>query len=314
MTAKLYKKSRKSRSIRKRTYLGRFAPSPTGPLHYGSLVTALASYLQARTRNGEWFVRIEDIDPPREIKGAAGLILQTLSDLGFRWDSQPIFQHRRIPYHRYTAQRLVENGLAYYCECSRKDIATQSNHGPMGLIYPGLCASKHLAKQENCTTRIRVNESPITYTDKIFGLQTCNLKDESGDFVIYRADDLPSYILAASLDDLYESYTEIVRGHDLLAITPRQLFLSSIMQRECASFMHIPVIVNDSGEKLSKQTHAPEIKKHQARDLLIDTLTDLGQDPPRSLRLRPLWVTWAWAMHYWDPDLIPRIRSIRFRG
>ena len=314
MTVKLYKKSRKSRFILNLTYRGRFAPSPTGPLHYGSLVTALASYLQARTRHGEWFVRIENIDPSREIRGAANLILQTLSDLGFEWNSNPIFQHHRIPYHRYVAQRLVDCGQAYHCECSRKDIADQSKHGSMGLIYSGVCENKRFAKQENCSIRIKVDESPITYTDKVFGIQHCNLKTESGDFVIYRADDLPSYILAVSLDDLHEGYTEIVRGYDLLAITPRQLYLSSLIQQVCPAFMHIPIIVNDSEEKLSKQTHAPEIKKHQARDLIIDALIDLGQDPPRSLRWRPQWVTWAWAMHHWDSDLIPRVKSIKFRG
>lgn len=270
--------------------------------------------MQARSRNGNWSVRIENIDPPREIRGATHSILQTLSDLGFEWDSNPIFQHLRIPYHQHIAQRLLANGLAYNCECSRKVIADQSQPGPMGPIYPGICSSKQLPAQKNTSVRIKVDQTPITFTDGVYGFQHCNLKEDSGDFVIYRADDLPTYILAASLDDLHEGYTEIVRGYDLLALTPRQLFLNAIMQRGNASFLHIPIIVNDSEEKLSKQTHAPAIKKHQARDLLIDALTDLGQDPPRSLRWRPLWVTWAWARQCWDAKLIPQMKMIRFRG
>jgi glutamyl-Q tRNA(Asp) synthetase len=314
LIVKLYKKSRKSKFIRKSIYRGRFAPSPSGPLHYGSLVTALASYLQARVRHGEWYVRIEDIDPPREIKGASSTILDTLSDYGFEWNSTPIFQHCRMPYYRYMAHRFVENGYAYYCECSRKELAHQSTQGPMGLIYPDICTEKNLPYQSNYSIRIKTESSSITYIDGVFGLQRCNLKKESGDYIIYRTDDLPSYILAVSLDDLFEGYTEIVRGYDLLDVTPRQLHLGSLLQADNPVFMHIPVIVDDSNKKLSKQTHAPEIKKHQARDLLINALIDLGQDPPRSLRWRPLWTTWTWAMTHWNANLIPRSKSVKFRG
>ena len=314
MIAKPCKKSKKSKFIRKYYYRGRFAPSPTGPLHYGSLVAALASYLQARSQFGEWYVRIENIDPPRESKGATSAILQTLTDYGFKWDANPLLQSHQIPYHRHIALQLIEDGHAYYCDCSRKDISKHSESGTMGLIYPGICSKKDLVKSKNCSIRLRTDNSSISYIDKVYGLQSCNLKKESGDYIIYRTEDLPSYILSVSIDDLLEDYTEIVRGHDLLPITPRQIYLSTCLNKQAPSFMHIPIIVNDAEEKLSKQTYAPKIKKHQARDLLINALTDLGQEPPRSLRWRPLWVTWAWAIQRWDSELIPTVTSIKYQG
>ena len=258
-------------------------------------------------------MRIENIDPPREVQGALTSILQTLQDYGFVWDEKPIIQSHRIHYHRHFANRLLEEGNAYYCNCSRKDIFEQSKKGKLGMIYSGTCAHKNLAKSDNCSIRIRTDNTNGSYIDNVYGLQTYHLNAESGDYVIYRADDLPSYILATSLDDNYEGYTEIVRGYDLLPITPRQIHLTTYLNNEAPMFMHIPIIVNDAGEKLSKQTHAPEIKKHQAKDLLINVLADLGHDPPRSLRWRPLWVTWVWAMRNWDANLIPKVTSIKYQ-
>ncbi|MEM8845222.1 MAG: tRNA glutamyl-Q(34) synthetase GluQRS [Pseudomonadota bacterium] len=314
---KLYKRLRKNKFIYKYSYRGRFAPSPTGPLHYGSLVAALASYLQARSHYGEWFVRIENIDPPREVKGAINSILQTLIDFDFRWDAKPILQSHRIPFHRHVACKLLQNGNAYLCKCSRKDLAKLSKTGPMGLVYPGTCSEKNLNRIEsnhnNLSIRLRTNNAVFSYTDEVYGLQNCDLKNESGDYIIYRADELPSYILATSVDDLYEGYTQVVRGNDLLSITPRQLHLSAQLNQSAPSFMHIPVIVNDSGEKLSKQTHAPKIKKHHVRELLNRALADLGHEPPKSLRWRPVWATWSWAICNWNSDFVPRVESIKYQ-
>ena len=181
----------------------------------------------------------------------------------------------------------------------------------MGLIYPGICATKNLHHSNQQTIRIRTNDSNIEYVDNNFGPQHCNIMRESGDYVIYRSHNLPSYILAVSVDDLYEQYTEIVRGADLLAITPRQIHLSNILQNKSPAFLHTPVITHENGDKLSKQTHAPALKKHHARSWLLHALTDLGQEPPRSLQWRPLWVLWDWASNHWRADNIPKIHSIK---
>ncbi|MFK7795769.1 MAG: tRNA glutamyl-Q(34) synthetase GluQRS [Gammaproteobacteria bacterium] len=291
-------------------YRGRFAPSPTGPLHYGSLVTAVASYLQARSHNGQWFIRIEDIDPERELKGATQSILQTLKDYGFVWDGKPILQSKQANLHQHIALRLLNSKHAYACSCSRKDLASSATHGAMGLIYPGYCSQKNLAHQQGTTLRVRVDDANIDYIDHNFGNQQCSLNKHSGDYVIYRADKLPSYILAASIDDLFEQYTEIVRGADLLAITPRQIHLSQLIQNRSPTFLHTPIITHDNGDKLSKQTHAPALKKHHARTCLLNALTDLGQEPPHNLQWKPLWVIWDWAINHWQQDQIPTLKTI----
>ena len=181
----------------------------------------------------------------------------------------------------------------------------------MGTIYPGTCSKKHINK-ENHTVRVRTNDTPITFIDRLYGLQSCHLQDESGDYVIYRADDLPSYILAVSIDDLFENYTEVVRGADLLAITPRQIYLSLLLKKNPPHFFHVPIITDDSGNKLSKQTYAPPLLKHHARQNLYFALQDLGQEPPRYLLSSPLASLWEWAFKYWNTTLIPPLSKISF--
>ena len=180
----------------------------------------------------------------------------------------------------------------------------------MGLIYPGTCKHKKIPRTQHNTIRIRTHDVIINYIDNNFGQLTCNLEQESGDYVIYRANDLPSYILAVSIDDLFEQYTEVVRGADLLAITPRQIYLSQLLQNRSPSFLHTPMITHENGDKLSKQTHAPALKKHHARTCLFHALTDLGQEPPANLLWRPLWVTWDWARNNWQQDKIPTLEKI----
>ena len=294
-------------------YIGRFAPSPTGPLHYGSLVAAVASYLQARANNGYWFIRIENIDPLREQKGSIGAILQTLHDFEFFSDRKPILQINRIKQHKHHALRLLNSGLAYVCECSRKQLATVCRSGHMGPIYPGICKNKSLPFENNTNIRMRVEPGYTQYDDAVYGPQSIDLCNESGDYVIFRSDQLPSYILAVTLDDVYEKYTEVVRGHDLLAITARQIYLAHKLGHTSPKFMHIPIIVNDSGEKLSKQTHAPALKKYHARSLLFQSLVDLGQTPPKNLPWRPLWTIWDWAIRNWRPQNIPAVAAIPMR-
>ena len=280
-------------------------------MHYGSLVTALASYLQARVNGGVWIVRIEDIDPDRQHKSATQSILQTLQDYGFVWDKRPILQSRQHNLHKHIVEQLFERKLAYACSCSRKDLAALSTTGPMGAIYPGTCANKHINKEKH-TVRVRSSNIVIHFIDKLFGPQSCHLQEESGDYVIFRADGLPSYILAASVDDVYENYTEVVRGADLLAITARQIHLSSLLEKTSPSFFHVPIITDQSGNKLSKQTHAPPLLKHHARQNLYFALQDLGQAPPRHLLCSPLSSLWQWALMHWNIEHIPQRNKIPF--
>ena len=180
----------------------------------------------------------------------------------------------------------------------------------MGLIYPGICAQKNLVYQQGTTLRVRVDDTNIQFIDNNFGEQQCNLMQHSGDYIIYRADKLPSYILAASIDDLFEQYTEVVRGADLLAITPRQIHLSKLIQNRYPAFLHTPIITHENGDKLSKQTFAPALKKHHARTCLYHALTDLGQEPPNNLKWKPVLSIWEWAINHWQQDKIPTLKTI----
>ena len=249
----------------------------------------------------------------REPKGAIQSILQTLKDYGFIWDGKPIFQSKQSNLHKHIAHTLLNNNNAYPCCCSRKDLANISEPGEMGIIYPGICAQKNLDYQDKTALRVRVGDTKIQYIDNNFGKQQCSLKRQSGDYVIYRADNLPSYILAVSIDDLFEQYTEVVRGADLLAITPRQIHLSQLIQNRTPAFLHTPIITHGNGDKLSKQTHAPALKKHHARTWLFHALTDLGQAPPRSLQWKPIWAIWEWAIYHWQQDKIPALKTIPFK-
>ena len=298
--------------MKSKLYRGRFAPSPTGPLHYGSLLTATASYLQARSNGGHWFIRIENIDPEREPKGSVQSILECLTDYGFKWDGHPILQNKRIAYHQHIAQQLLNKNLAYRCVCSRKNLAANAMSGPMGVIYPGTCRNLQLPAQNNQAIRIKTNHTSISFVDHFYGLQECDMATHSGDYVILRTNQLPSYIFASSLDDLHEHYTQIVRGNDLLPLTGRQIHLSNIMGHDTAEFFHLPIITDPHGEKLSKQTHAPALKKAHARHMLVNVLEDLGQGPPRSLRWQSLATVWAWAFEHWDNTQIPNTDNIIF--
>ena len=295
-------------------YSGRFAPSPTGPLHYGSLVTAVASYLQAKSNNGDWTVRIENIDPPRVQSGAAHSILQLLNDYGFRADFKPVFQHHRFEHYKHQALRLIDYNLAFACACSRKDLAQgQSAQGATGPLYPGTCRHKNLPATLAHCVRVRSDQSRIAFTDRVYGQQSSNLSEVGGDYVILRRDYLPSYLLAASIDDADEKYTEVVRGYDLLSITPRQIHLTRLLGKSPASFMHIPVITDDQGNKLSKQTHAPALSKYHARTMIYHALIDLGQEPPNYLQWQSLPSIWHWAIEHWQPEYIPAVPAIAYR-
>jgi len=296
--------------------IGRFAPSPTGPLHFGSLLAALASYLEAKTKQGKWLVRMEDLDKPREIKGAAAQILNTLEQFGFEWDGEVVYQSQRADLYQEVLSQLEKKDLIYRCKCSRKEIADSYNQKPAhqgidGLIYPGTCRNQQVS-QTPYASRIKVSNNPISFNDAIQGIITQNLATQLGDFVLKRADGLFAYQLAVVVDDQQQGITQIVRGADLLDSTPRQIYLQQQLNYATPQYAHIPVASNVAGEKLSKQTLAPAINAQEAATWLTKALTFLGQNPPNDLALHGKTDILDWAKQHWQLQNIPKQRSIIF--
>ena len=278
-------------------YRGRFAPSPSGPLHFGSLLAAVASYAQARTREGAWLLRIEDIDPPREPPGSDQLILDAMEAYGFEWDGPVIYQSEFTPHHERLVERLLDTGKAYPCACSRKDLADVPR-GPLGAIYPGTCRAG--CASDDVAIRIRTDDEPIAFKDGLQGVVEQRLESESGDFVIRRRDGLIAYHLAVVVDDHDQGITEIVRGIDLIDSTPRHIWLQRQLGFPTPDYVHIPVAVNEQGQKLSKLTGAAGIDTADPAPTLVNALAALGQKPPAGLEQRPLDEIWQWAFANWS--------------
>jgi glutamyl-Q tRNA(Asp) synthetase len=293
--------------MNKPLYRGRFAPSPTGPLHLGSLIAATASYLQARSQGGYWGVRIEDIDPPREVAGASDDMLRTLEVFGFEWDGPVLYQSTRYARYEAALERLRALGLAYPCGCSRKTII---EHSPDG-IYSGTCREGLPAGSKVRSWRLRTPDQPLVFHDKIQGTQTTDLCREAGDFVLLRADGLFAYQLAAGLDDAETGITEVVRGADLLDSTPRQRYIQQVLGLSSPDYAHHPVVFGQHGQKLSKQTHASPLDAKLASQLLATALDFLGHPPPASLRGDSLDQMWQWAIQHWRLEQIPKIGGRR---
>ena len=293
-------------------YRGRFAPSPTGPLHFGSLVAAVGSYLDARTQGGEWLVRMEDVDTPRNVPGAAEGILSTLEAFGFVWDGPVLWQSTRFPAYAEVLEQLKARGLVYGCACSRKEIADSATRSAIdgGLAYPGNCRSGPPAGREARAWRLRVGEAETAFRDRLQGRVAQQLAHDVGDFVLRRADGLFAYQLAVAVDDHFQGITDIVRGADLLASTPRQIWLLQCMGWPVPRYAHLPVAGNAAGEKLSKQTRAPALDIMQAPALLVQALGFLGQPAPAALAHAPVSDVWAWALAHWSFASVPRQKII----
>jgi glutamyl-Q tRNA(Asp) synthetase len=290
-----------------RQYVGRFAPSPTGPLHFGSLVAAVASYLQARVQDGLWLVRIEDIDPPREQAGATDLILTALEAYGFGWDGDVIYQSASTQAHEKAVQTLLDNALAYRCGCSRKDLAN-APRGPLGTIYPGTC--RNGCDRAETAIRIRTDNVPISFEDGLQGQQTQRLESESGDFIIKRRDGLIAYQLAVVVDDELEGITEVVRGIDIMDSTARQIWLQKLLGYRSPDYIHIPVVTHPDGDKLSKLTGAPGIPLNRVRPMLVAALHALQQRPPSDLIESSLNDIWQWAIQNWKLQPLQGVTDI----
>ncbi len=292
-------------------YRGRFAPSPTGPLHFGSLVAAVGSYLEARKRGGLWLVRMEDLDPPREIPGAERQILNTLERYGFEWDGEVIYQSQRSEFYLSVLERLQQMGLLYRCDCSRKMIAERGKELGLPLgVYPGSCRSRTITPHHPHALRLLTNAEPITFIDAIQGRIRQNLADEVGDFVLRRTDGLFAYQLAVVIDDAEQGITEVVRGSDLLDSTPRQILLQHYLGYSTPEYRHLPIAVNGEGLKLSKQTYAPALEQDNPLPTLYQALKFLGQQPPQEILEGELESFWRWATGHWQGDAVPRKLAI----
>ncbi len=251
-------------------YIGRFAPSPSGDLHFGSLVTALGSYLQARACHGKWLMRIDDIDPPREIPGADKRILQSLEHYGLYWDGEVLYQSQRHDAYRAILDQLKQQGDSYYCTCTRQCIQQ------LGGFYNGHC--RHLPlPAHNAAIRLKQHHPIYRFYDKLQGYITVPTKMAEEDFIIYRKDGLFAYNLVVVIDDNYQGVTEIVRGADLIEPTVRQLSLYQHLNFATPDYMHLPLVLNKEGNKLSKQNHAQPLPLGDPRPLLIDALSFLNQ-------------------------------------
>ena len=277
-------------------------------MHFGSLVAAVASYLEARAQNGRWLLRIEDIDPPREEPGATQRILDALEAYGFEWDGDVIFQSASRPAHDAALETLLASGLAYPCGCSRKDLA-DAPRGTLGTIYPGTCRSG--CDAEETAIRLRTSNEVIAFTDRLQGEQSQQLERESGDFVIRRRDGLIAYQLAVVVDDAVQGVTEIVRGIDIMDSTPRQIWLQRLLGYPTPDYVHIPVITHADGDKLSKLTGAPGIPVDEVRPTLVRALAALQQAPPDDLAAAGLDDIWDWARNNWKLESLQGLTAIR---
>jgi len=285
------------------SYIGRFAPTPSGYLHFGSLVAALASYLDARSVGGKWLMRMEDLDPPREVPGAQSAILQTLESYGFEWDGELVRQSDRHHAYQEIINRWFSYGLAYACTCSRKQL-----EGFDG-IYPGFCRDAGHSP-ENAAIRIRVPELEYRFTDRVQGEFHQHLGRDVGDFVIRRRDGLYAYQLAVVLDDGWQGVTDIVRGADLLDSTPRQLYLQELLGLPQPRYLHIPLITQPDGHKLGKSYRSPPLPADQATPLLLRALRALGQPAPDELQNAAPRLVLDWGIEHWNADFIPRVGAL----
>jgi glutamyl-Q tRNA(Asp) synthetase len=258
---------------------GRFAPSPTGPLHFGSLVAAIASWLDARHAGGEWLVRIEDVDETRTVPGAADDILRTLEAFALRWDGEVTWQSRRKALYEAALARLRAAGVVYRCRCSRKEIADSGLRGIEGAVYPGTCRGLSLSAECAGADRFRVDVTTVEIVDRVQGRIAQDVARDVGDFVLKRRDGLHAYQLAVVVDDAEQAITDVVRGADLLQSTHRQVLLQRALGYATPRYLHFPVAADAAGEKLSKQTHASAADARRAPQLIAAALDFLGQPP-----------------------------------
>jgi len=289
-------------------YRGRFAPTPSGALHFGSLIAALGSCLDARAHAGEWHLRIEDVDPPRVVPGSADSILRTLEAFGFEWDGPVVYQSRRADAYRAAVDRLIDAGRIYGCDCTRKLLKAHGRVGVDGPVYPGTCRARGLPL--SAALRLRVADTRIVFDDLLAGRVACDVAGECGDFVLLRADGVYTYQLAVTVDDAELGVSHIVRGADLLASTPRQIALQQALGYPTPGYLHLPVALNADGGKLSKQTLAAPLRDAEPLPALLGAAAFLGFDLSREVDTVSTF--WRIATQCWQRAKLPPVRGKRF--
>lgn len=290
---------------------GRYAPSPTGALHFGSLVAAVGSYLQARSRGAPWYMRMEDIDPKREVPGAADDILRTLEAFGLTWDGLVLYQSSRTPAYAEAVAELESRGLVFDCGCTRREARTGPK-GAEGPIYPGTCRDGLPPGRKPRSLRLRVAAAEVAFADGVMGEHRQRLDRDVGDFVIRRADGCFAYQLAVVLDDAHQGVGEVVRGADLLASTPRQIHLQRCLGLATPAYVHLPLLVGDDGWKLSKSEGAAAIDRRKPAPALIEALRVLGQAPPATLTGERVETILDWARRHWRLDRVPARETLLY--
>lgn len=296
-----------------RQVAGRFAPSPTGPLHIGSLLAALASFVSAKAKGGRWYVRMDDLDRARVVPGAGERILDTLELFGLAWDGPVLYQSARGSAYACALEQLIAQGSAFYCGCTRR----QAHTGPDGLegpIYPGTCRLGVPADRKPRSVRFRVGSAVIEVHDGVQGTYTQDLANDIGDFVIRRADDVVAYQLATVVDDAYQGITEVVRGADLLSSTPRQCLIAESLGHPAPRYAHVPVVVDAAGVKLGKSNGAIALDRGTVVEQLWCCLSLLGQRPPAALRRGRRNTLLQWATENWNLARVPTILSMQNDG
>ena len=294
-------------------YRGRFAPSPTGPLHLGSLLAAAGSFLQARARGGRWLLRIEDLDTPRVLPGATDAILRTLEQFGFEWDGAVERQSERLGRYQAALEKLDHKGLVFACSCSRKELAALQPAAALeeDSFYPGTCRNGARHVDRPLALRFRASDRAIEFDDLLQGRFTQNVADSIGDFIIRRRDGLFAYQLAVVVDDDAQGISEVVRGCDLLSNTPRQILLQQALGMTRPGYMHLPLLTEADGRKLSKSRRSVTIADQQPAASLWRVLQWLRQEPPDELARGSARELWAWAIRAWSPTALRNTREIR---
>jgi glutamyl-Q tRNA(Asp) synthetase len=286
-------------------YVGRFAPSPTGPLHAGSLVAAVASWLDARAAGGRWLLRMEDLDRPRCVAGAADAILRQLDAYGLHWDETVLFQSTRDDAYAAALDVLKAQDRAYPCACTRAQLAQAPRNAEGETLYPGTCRKGLPPGAVARAWRVRVPSGEVGFHDRIHGELSQNLPRDVGDFIVKRADGLFAYQLAVVVDDAWQGVTDVVRGADLLWNTPRQIVLQGLLDLPTPRYAHVPLVTNDAGQKLSKQTRAPALPLTGCGAVLAQALAALGHPPPAGLAGADPAELLGWAMAHWRIENVP---------
>lgn len=283
-------------------YTGRFAPSPTGHLHLGSIYTALASFLDAKAHDGLWKLRFDDLDTPRNVSGAIPSILQTLETFGLYWDGEVDYQSQHLDEYHATLTNLMANEKIYRCQCSRKDLTP---------IYAQTCRNQNVSDDVPHSLRIKTDERQIVFNDGLQGQISQNLATQHGDFILKRRDNIVAYQFAVVLDDTRQSVTHVVRGMDLLCETPKQIFLQQVLNLPIPTYFHVPILVNADGQKLSKQTLATAVDVTMPNFVLFRLLNLLKQNPPLELQNASVDEILGWAISHWNLMALKDVKQIR---